>query len=205
MDEGTDHAVSALDHAARWQVLALIERVVTDLRVPTLYVSHNQSEVLRLCRTAARLEDGRVVAVGPADEVLADAAPRAGEAVWNIIRVEADAEGVPCLAGGARLVIAHELTPGESAWCRISSASIALRPSSPASSATTPTGARNHVPARVLTIATLGDRERVTVDAGVALQIDVTPQARAELDLAPGRDVVCTFKTYAVELLYRAR
>jgi ABC-type sulfate/molybdate transport systems ATPase subunit len=42
--------------------------------VPILYVSHSASEVARLATTVVALEAGRVVAQGPAAEVLGDPA-----------------------------------------------------------------------------------------------------------------------------------
>jgi hypothetical protein len=44
-------------------------------------------------------------------------------------------------------------------------------------------------------------RVRLVVDSSVPLHVDVTPAAAAELSLAPGVAVVCTFKSHSVEVL----
>ena len=71
----------------------------------------------------------------------------------------------------------------------------------PGSAAAT-TSARNRLPGRVVHVSEGPERVRLTVDAdGVALQVDVTPEAALDLRLAVGSDVTCEFKAHAVELL----
>ena len=68
-----DEPVSALDESARWEALALIERVTRRFAVPALVVSHQSSEVARIAPQTARMADGRVVACGDTATVLAEA------------------------------------------------------------------------------------------------------------------------------------
>lgn len=192
-----DEPVSALDSQARWRVLGFVERVVREFRVPTLYVSHARTEVMRIAPVTARMDAGRVVETGPSARVLPD--DDAGP-VWNLLRATADpGDGTThhATAFGAHLALPAEVAAGSEVWCRVSSGVITLLPGG----AATAGSARNRLPGRVISVSTLGARRRVLVDAGVPLQVDVTEDAVAELGVAPGVTLVCTFKAYALELL----
>jgi molybdate transport system ATP-binding protein len=192
-----DEPVSALDEHARWEVLAFVEDVTRRFAVPALYVSHQRAEVARLAAQAARMEAGRIVATGPAADVL-QGAPEPG-AVPNLFRATftGAADGEARLADGTPLVLPAPGAAGASVWCRVSSGAIALQrgEGTPASSV------RNHVPGRIVALAREALRVRVVVEAAVPLHVDVTPSAAAELALAPGVAVVCTFKSHSIELL----
>ena len=69
-----DEPLSALDAARRGEILPYIETLREETRVPILYVSHRVSEVARLATQIAVLSGGRITRIGPAVEVLADAA-----------------------------------------------------------------------------------------------------------------------------------
>ncbi len=68
-----DEPLAALDEGRKAEILPYLERL-RELGLPILYVSHSVAEVARLATTVVVLEAGRVVAVGPAAEVLADPA-----------------------------------------------------------------------------------------------------------------------------------
>lgn len=67
-----DEPVSALDLAAKGEVLEAIERVLSDLTVPCIYVSHDLREAARLADRMIWLDRGRIVAQGPVREVISD-------------------------------------------------------------------------------------------------------------------------------------
>ncbi|MEJ6388465.1 molybdenum ABC transporter ATP-binding protein [Gymnodinialimonas ulvae] len=67
-----DEPLAALDEARKAEILPYLERVRDAARVPVLYVSHSVAEVARLATTLVALEQGRVVRVGPATELLSD-------------------------------------------------------------------------------------------------------------------------------------
>lgn len=192
-----DEPVSSLDEAARWEILSYIEQVTQRFRVPALYVSHQRAEIARLAPEAARLESGRVVASGRTAAVLS------GEVgpgpVPNLFRATFTGAGAgeARVADGAVVTLPEDRAAGTSVWCRVSSGAIVLE--RVAGSAAT--SARNHLPGRVVALARDAMRIRVAVDAAVPLHADVTPQAAAELGLAPGVAVACTFKTHSIELL----
>ena len=65
-----DEPLAALDEGLKQRVLTYLERVMAEWQVPTLYVSHNASEVRRVAEQVIVLEAGRVTRCGTPDEVL---------------------------------------------------------------------------------------------------------------------------------------
>ncbi len=66
-----DEPFSALDSELREELRGELRRLQQRLDLPILMVTHTRSEALQLADTVVRLSEGRVVAVGPAVEVLA--------------------------------------------------------------------------------------------------------------------------------------
>jgi len=195
-----DEPVSALDERARWRALGLVERVVREFGVPALHVTHARAEVLRLAAVVARMDAGRIVETGaPADVLSAPADANA----WNLLRVTGAASqggsSSHARLGEHELVLPRAVTGGADVWCRISSGAITLRAGAPEGG--TAISARNRLAGRVVDVWPGDGRVRLVVDVGVALQVDLTPEAVADLRLAAGSDVMCEFKAHALELL----
>lgn len=68
-----DEPLASLDAERKLEILPFIERLRDEFAVPIVYVSHAVEEVARLASSVVRVVDGRVVATGPPDEVLAPA------------------------------------------------------------------------------------------------------------------------------------
>jgi molybdate transport system ATP-binding protein len=68
-----DEPLASLDEARRAEILPYIERLRDEMGVPILYVSHSVAEVARLATTVVILTEGRVTAVGPVADILAQA------------------------------------------------------------------------------------------------------------------------------------
>jgi len=193
-----DEPVSALDERTRWRALGLVERVVSEFGVPVLHVTHSRAEVLRLASVVSTMDAGRIVDTGPPNDVLR--AP-ADANTWNLLRVtgaaEQGASSTHARLGDAVLVLPRPVPGGDVTWCRISSGAITLRPGASAGD----TSARNHLPGRIVDMWPSDGRVRLVVDAGIPLQVDLTPEAVAELGLAAGSDVTCESKAHALEVL----
>ena len=63
-----DEPLAALDAARKAEVLPYLERLVAELALPIVYVSHAIDEVARLARTLVLMQQGRVLAAGPLAE-----------------------------------------------------------------------------------------------------------------------------------------
>lgn len=66
-----DEPLSALDPARREAMIVFLRDVFADLDVPVLYVTHAMEEAARLADQIAVIEQGRIVANGPAQDILA--------------------------------------------------------------------------------------------------------------------------------------
>jgi putative ABC transport system ATP-binding protein len=66
-----DEPTSALDHAARDAIEATLAELRRELEISTVLVSHDPEQARRLSEWVVRLEQGRAVASGPLERVLA--------------------------------------------------------------------------------------------------------------------------------------
>ncbi len=190
-----DEPVSALDEAARWEALSFLERVTRRFAVPTLFVSHQRTEVARIAGQAARMADGRVAACGDTATVLAGS--HEPGSIPNLFRAVYTASDRAAITGGATVLLARVGTAGEEVWCRLASGAIALAAADDPGIAS----ARNRLRGRVVATDETGNRVRVAVDVGIVLHADVTPETARELALRPGVAVGCVFKVHSVEVL----
>jgi molybdate transport system ATP-binding protein len=65
-----DEPLASLDSSRRGEILAYIERLRAQLRIPVVYVSHALDEVLRLADTLVLIDAGAVVASGSVTELM---------------------------------------------------------------------------------------------------------------------------------------
>ncbi len=197
-----DEPVSALDERARWRALGLVERVVREFGIPALHVTHSRAEVLRLATVVARMDAGRVVETGAPAAVLTGPAD---STAWNMLRVLGTAPDGEASSharlGVHALVLPRAVASGATVWCRISSGAITLRAQPLQKTTSSATSARNRLVGRIVDIWPGDARVRLVVDVGVALQVDLTPEAVADLRLSAGSHVTCEFKAHALELL----
>jgi len=68
-----DEPFSALDRDLRIQLASLVRGLVDELGVPLVQVTHNHGEARAMGDRIARIERGKIVALGTVDQVLGDA------------------------------------------------------------------------------------------------------------------------------------
>lgn len=197
-----DEPLSALDARTRAASARELETLLREARVPTLLVTHDFGEAARLADRIAVVDRGKIIQTGSSTELAA----RPSSAFV------ADFSGASVLSGTARRG-AGGLTEIELDGCdatvsstddRISGAvavsvhpwdvTLLPDPSVPAGSA------RNHLPAEVVSITSIGSRVRVGLDAGQPLSAEVTSVAVSELGLSPGSQVIATWKASATRV-----
>jgi len=109
-----DEPLAALDGKRKEEVLPYLERIHAELDIPMLYVSHSAEEVARLADHVVLLDEGKVVASGPAADTLARIDLSMGLEVDAGVLVEGTVNGVDSAyellqldAAGGTLYVAH--------------------------------------------------------------------------------------------------
>jgi molybdate transport system ATP-binding protein len=188
-----DEPLAALDAAARDSVRRDLRRHLREFSGATLLVSHDPVDAAVLADEIAILDDGRIVQRGEVGEVLAHPRTRYVAELAGVNLLEGEARGHEIvLLGGDRVIVADP-THGP-VFVVIAPQAISLAIDSPHNSA------RNHWPARVAGIETIGERARVRLAGSFPLVAEVTTAAVAELGLRDGRSVWASVKATEVRV-----
>lgn len=198
-----DEPLSALDPRSRAAATRELAAAIAEAGVPTLMVTHDFAEAALLGDRVAVIDAGRVVQEGTAEELAA--APAAA--------FVADFTGAVVLEGHARrgrdgltsvaLEGGGEATSTTAAQGPVSVSVFPWEIELAPAGADRPGSSRNHVAARVTTVTVLGSRVRVGLASPQALVAELSaPSARA-LGLAPGVEVVASWKATATRLVSR--
>jgi ABC-type glutathione transport system ATPase component len=67
-----DEATSALDVTIQAQILNLLMRLREQMQLTLIFISHDLSVVRHLCTTVAVMQLGRIVELGPVEQIFAD-------------------------------------------------------------------------------------------------------------------------------------
>jgi molybdate transport system ATP-binding protein len=197
-----DEPLAALDDARKAEILPYFERLRDEVSVPILYVSHSASEVARLATTVVALDAGRVVAQGPAAQVLGDPQLRPGGArdVGAVLTAHIlchHDDGLTELdAGGQPLFLPHVAAmPGTSLRIRIAAHDVILSRERPEG-----LSALNILPGTIAEIrAGDGPGAILALDTKAGrLLARITRRSANAMCLAPGVHVHAVIKTVAV-------
>jgi molybdate transport system ATP-binding protein len=196
-----DEPLSALDVSTRAKATRALLELLADAAVPTVMVTHDFDEAAALADEIAVIEAGRIVQRGTADQlsaapVSAFVADLTGAVVLSgTARARADGLTEIALEGGGAALstdagegrVAISVHPWE----------ITLEPGG----AIADSSARNHLAGRVSSVRAVGNRLRVGIEAGQPLVAEVTGDARDQLRLEPGREVVASWKATATRIV----
>jgi molybdate transport system ATP-binding protein len=200
-----DEPLSSLDQARRLEILPYIEAIRDETAIPIVYVSHEIDEVARLADTVVVLEQGRMLAAGPAAEIfgrldLGDTLGRqeAGALIEGIVREVEPEYGVAVIdADGARLELVGEgFSAGEAVRLRIRARDVAIARQVQAGHSI-----RNQLPCVVEEIVKAGPAfvELALKLGSQRLRSRITRKSADEMAIAPGQKVVALLKAVAVE------
>ena len=193
-----DEPLSALDRAARDEILPYFEALRGRLSLPVILVTHDIGEVERLADRLVLLRAGRVVAAGALSEVLlGDAGIRgardAAAVLAGVVVGHDMADGLSEIAiGEARLLVAGRAgAVGATVRVRIAARDVSLTTARP--SATT---ILNILPATIADIEPVGEAEAtVTLRLGRETMLArVTQRSVRQLGLAAGQPVFAQVK-----------
>ena len=199
-----DEPLASLDYARRRDILPWLERLRDELHIPMLYVTHAAEEVARLADTLVVLDQGRIVASGPAAEVLVriDGPTVLGEDVgallegcvrerderWHLARVE--------FSGGSLWLRDGGQPVGQRVRLRVLARDVSIALRQPHGSSI-----QNLLPCRVVAIAPEAHPSQVLVQLACGeslLLARVTARAADALSLTPGMDVWAQVKSVAL-------
>lgn len=195
-----DEPLASLDEARRAEILPYIERLRDEMGVPILYVSHSVAEVARLATTVVILTEGRVTAVGPVADILAQADATDGGSVLAA-RVARHDEAfqltvLASLAGELQVpLLSAPVGAPVRAYIRGRDVMLSLRPPEEIS-------ALNVLSGRVSEIApdSKGAQAEVRLDCnGAIVTARLTTKSVQRLGLAPGRPVYAVIKSVSFE------
>lgn len=200
-----DEPLAALDAPRKAEVLPYIEALVTEFRVPALFVSHAIDEITRLADRVVILSEGRCAAAGPLAEVMSNPAhaPLIGRfqagAVLDCVVDSHDTEyhlSTLRFADGILRVPLLDLPPGSAVRARLRARDVAIALAVPTDISIT-----NRLAG---VVENLTVREMTYVDVGILLgstrlRALVTRESVARLGLAPGTRVWALVKSVALD------
>jgi molybdate transport system ATP-binding protein len=167
-----------------------------------LFVSHNQADVRRLADQVVVIAGGKLIAQGPPEQALAAPCAMVLPDVagpQNVVRVEriraADGGWSGFLGDAAIAIPQRDDGYGETAFVQFSPDAVILAEHDIAD-----ISVRNHLPGTVVQVVNTTTGVYVAVDVGAVIWAAVTASAAKELQLAPGRPVVCLIKTQSLQI-----
>jgi molybdate transport system ATP-binding protein len=194
-----DEPLAALDPRTRARAARELKATLNEVDVPTLLVTHDFDQAAALGDEVAILDDRRIVQRGPASQLAARPASAFVADLTGAIVLTGHASSGPAgltavaLDGGGQ-VFSTDNAHG-AVGVSVHPWDIALADSEPAGST------NNHLPARVESVTTIGNRARVGLHASQPLAAEITAASAERLQLQPGSEVVATWKATATRLV----
>ena len=198
-----DEPLAALDAQRKAEILPYLEQLHHELDIPVLYVSHALDEVARLADHLVLLDAGRVVASGPAGELMTrlDLSLAHGDTAGAVIDATISSHepvyhlSMADFPGGRLCVPQQTMTVGQALRIRVQArdVSLTLEPQ-------TGTSILNILP---VTVVALSDdspgQVMVRLDAGgTPLLARITQKSVASLGLVAGRTIYAQVKGVAI-------
>ncbi len=201
-----DEPLASLDAKLKMRIIPYFARIRDEFHVPILYVTHDRFETLALADEMVVLVSGKIAQTGSVRDVFGRPANLAVAGLLTVEtiqpgRIMQTADGLVSVAVGSTMLtaMAHSLSPdaGEVYVCIRAEDVILL------AKGNSPTSARNHLPAVVLSVTPEGPHMRAELDCGFTLAALLTKQACEELALKPGHPVVALVKAPHIHLIAR--
>lgn len=204
-----DEPLASLDRLLKRKLTQDFATILADAGVTVVYVTHDQDEALVVAQRIAVMNSGRIVAIGPADEVMGLAADEWSAGFLGIEPAEAGRvigveQGLVAIASGDTTVFATgEPAGGAEVLFSVHPEDVLLFEAGTELPLTT---ARNRLPVRVLDVEPRGATLYATLESGtVRFAASVSRAAAAELGVAPGAQLLAVFKATAVRWRLGAR
>jgi molybdate transport system ATP-binding protein len=197
-----DEPLAALDAPTRATLCSELRRLLTQLAIPAVVVTHDWAEALTLGDMIAVMSSGQVLQVGPPQDVFSR--PAITE-VARIVGIETVVEGqvvandnglATLSVNGTQLKGLGTDPIGSSVYVCIRAEDVLIEQAGSGL-----TSARNHLPGLVTEILPQGVLVTLLIDCGFPLRAVITRGAQEELGLETGSAVVAAIKAGAVHLV----
>jgi molybdate transport system ATP-binding protein len=196
-----DEPLSALDSRTRAGAARELSSILRSVEIPAVLVTHEFGEAALLGDEVGVIDGGTIIQRGTASDLAA--APASA--------FVADFTGAVVLTGTAStvdggLTVVELDGGGEASSTDRGSGRVALSVYPWEITIAPPPGrtdesAQNRLPARIVSVTTVGNRVRVGLAAGQALVAEVTGKAAEDLHLSVGTEVIASWKATATRLV----
>jgi molybdate transport system ATP-binding protein len=199
-----DEPLSALDVPTRVKLRGELRDLLRRLAIPSIVVTHDWEEALALGDEMVVLKEGKVLQQGTPQQIFnlpkdVEVAKIVGMETVIPGRIAHAADGLVTVeAKGMKLLSVSQETVGSDVFVCIRAEDVVLEPVG-----TGATSARNHLPAVVQEVISMGALVRVDLESGFPLSAIVTRSAVDDLHLATGAKVIAAIKAGAVHLIPR--
>jgi len=203
-----DEPLASLDAPRKLEILPFIERMRDRFGVPIVYVTHAMDEIIRLADTLVLIDDGRVAAVGPVEELMSrlDLRPltgryEAGSVIAATVAGHDTEFGLTRLAfpGGTFRVPHLDLPDGAVVRVRVRARDVSLALARPHG-----VSELNVFEGTVAEIGAPADGGHDTdvdirLDIGVPLWVRITRRSLHDLGIRPGMTVSALVKSTSID------
>jgi molybdate transport system ATP-binding protein len=198
-----DEPLSALDRQTKSEILPFLERLHERLSLPVIYVSHDIAEIERLADHLVLMQQGKVVAAGPLQDLQSDPALPLAQGRDAAVSFDATVEAYDPTYGlltlqidGCRLLVpAPPVAVGRRQRLRIAASDVSLARIPPQASSIL-----NALPARIVSKSPAGRNEVIAVLAlgpdgiGPQMLARITLRSWDLLELAEGMNIFAQVK-----------
>ncbi len=196
-----DEPLAAVDAPRKERIVRYLRRVRREIEIPMIYVTHHAIEALAIAEEAVALEQGRVVARGPAAAVLHRPEIAGNEAIENVLEVgnprPLPERGVILADTAEGMTVSIPIELAEAAdWplmIRASGDDVVVFTREPQA-----LSARNVFGGPILEVATAPGSVTLLVGTPTPLRVRITPGAAADLGLAVGTPVWLALRTRSI-------
>lgn len=200
-----DEPLASLDARFVGTIIAYLKRIVHDLKIPMVYVSHSLSEVIALADNTLVLEAGRKVAFG-STKILMGNGDLIATTKYSILENILEAQVLNPNEGNNMSVVRIgdvkmfapmcKVNPGEIVMLGIRAGDIIISKDLPPK-----TSARNVVGATVTDFQESANKILVFTDVGVRIMVEITHNALCELSIGKGSKVYLIIKTNSMHVM----
>lgn len=200
-----DEPFSSLDKPSRTSIMHDLRDLLTETKITTIFITHDQEQPLFLADRVAAMLDGKILQSGTPQEVFSspvDSSVAEFVGIENVLPGQVVDTGngkVIVKVAGQQLEAIGALNVGEDVLFCVRPEEITLW----SSSAIPLSSARNQIEGQVQSITTQGPLLHISLDCGFPLKVFITRASANEMNIKKGASLSAAFKASSVHLIPR--